>query len=122
MTPSNGQTVVVTVRGEHTAPTVYNNFPGALSSVLGTVQILCGVAFVVLGIMIYVPEKPEENVSLSVAVWVGCIRPLLLIIINSTEVQAQWLLNRLAVDAKSCVLKWFITWSQSLSLSLSLSL
>jgi hypothetical protein len=97
MTSTNGQTVEVTVRGEHIAPTVYNNFPGASSAVLGTVQILCGVAFLILGIMIYVPEKPEENVSLSVAIWVGSIRPLLLIIINSIEVQAQWLLNRLAV-------------------------
>jgi hypothetical protein len=113
MTPTNGQTVVVTVRGEHTAPTVYNYFPWALSAVLGTVQILCGVAFLILAIMTFVPEKPGGNVSLSVAIWVGSIRPLLLIIIDLSEVQAQWLLHRLAVDPKSCVLKWCIAWSQS---------
>jgi hypothetical protein len=42
---------VTTIRGERVAPTVYNHFPTLTSCGLGTVQVCCSVALLVLGIM-----------------------------------------------------------------------
>jgi hypothetical protein len=70
---SNQNTGVVTVRGERIAPTVYNYFPLASSAVLGTVQLFCGAALLILGIIAIVANLIETGSRASgLAVWVNC--------------------------------------------------
>jgi hypothetical protein len=65
------QTNVVTFHGEHTAPTVYKYFPQWSSSLLGIVQIVCGVVTLILGILLFVAYA-EYPTNIQVVIWVSC--------------------------------------------------
>lgn len=77
-------TVVVAVRGEHTAPTVYNHFPCVSSVVIGLVQTLCGTGFLILSIVFIAYAQQTDDASFGIAVWVKSILRYRLIVIHSS--------------------------------------